>query len=140
MEQEAARDLVRAREDCRGDLMRSRHRLSKLLLRHGHRVLRRAARGPGRTRSGCARQRFALAGRCRWRSTPRYETVLLTTARRDRLDTAIAEMAADSEFTPVVRRLGCLRGVSHADRVRVGRGDRRLAPVHRLHRSARSSG
>jgi len=33
--QEAVRDLVRAREDCRGDLMRARHRLSKLLLRHG---------------------------------------------------------------------------------------------------------
>ena len=35
VEQEAARDLVRAREDCRGDLMRARHRLSKLLLRQG---------------------------------------------------------------------------------------------------------
>ena len=35
VEQEAARDLVRAREDCRGDLMQARHRLSKLLLRHG---------------------------------------------------------------------------------------------------------
>lgn len=35
LEQEAARDLVRAREDCRGDLMRARHRLSKLLLRQG---------------------------------------------------------------------------------------------------------
>ena len=35
VDQEAARDLVRAREDCRGDLMRARHRLSKLLLRHG---------------------------------------------------------------------------------------------------------
>lgn len=34
-----------------------------------------------------------------------------STARRDRLDTAIAAMAADSEFTPIVRRLGCLRGV-----------------------------
>ena len=33
--EEAARDLVRAREDARGDLMRARHRLSKLLLRHG---------------------------------------------------------------------------------------------------------
>ena len=32
---EAARDLVRAREDCRGDLMRERHRLSRLLLRNG---------------------------------------------------------------------------------------------------------
>ena len=32
--------------------------------------------------------------------------------RRDRLDEAIATMAVDSEFTPVVRRLGCLRGIS----------------------------
>src|SRR4029077_20922825 len=36
-EEEALRDLVRAREAVRVDLMRSRHRLSKLLLRHGHR-------------------------------------------------------------------------------------------------------
>ena len=33
--QEAARDLVRAREDARRDLMSARHRLGKLLLRHG---------------------------------------------------------------------------------------------------------
>ena len=32
--EEALRDLVRAREDIRGDLMRARHRMSKLLLRH----------------------------------------------------------------------------------------------------------
>ncbi len=32
--------------------------------------------------------------------------------RRDRLDDAIGAMAADSEFTPVVRRLSCLRGIS----------------------------
>jgi transposase len=41
-----------------------------------------------------------------------YDTVLATLARRDRLDAAIAAMAADSAFTPVVDRLGCLRGVS----------------------------
>lgn len=35
LDQGAARDLVRAREDTRGDLMRARHRLSKLLLRYG---------------------------------------------------------------------------------------------------------
>ncbi len=35
LEQEAPRDLVRAREDFRADLMRSRHRLSRLLLRQG---------------------------------------------------------------------------------------------------------
>jgi transposase len=35
VEQEAARDLVRAREDVRADLTSARHRLSKLLLRQG---------------------------------------------------------------------------------------------------------
>src|SRR5213079_1562591 len=34
-EHEAARDLVRAREDARLDRMRDRHRLSKFCLRHG---------------------------------------------------------------------------------------------------------
>ena len=38
--------------------------------------------------------------------------MLVTKARRDRLDEAIKQMATDSEFTPLVRRLGCLRGVS----------------------------
>ena len=33
-----------------------------------------------------------------------YETVLATKARRDRLDAASGDMAADSEFTPVVQR------------------------------------
>ena len=32
--------------------------------------------------------------------------------RRDRLDAAITDMAGASEFSAVVRRLGCLRGVS----------------------------
>lgn len=41
-----------------------------------------------------------------------YETVLTVTARRDRLDKQITAMAADSEFTPIVHRLGCLRGVA----------------------------
>lgn len=35
VEQQAARDLVWAREDVRGDLMSARYRLSKLLLRQG---------------------------------------------------------------------------------------------------------
>ena len=38
--------------------------------------------------------------------------MLAVNARRGRLDAVIEEMAADSEFTPVVRRLGCLRGIA----------------------------
>jgi len=36
-QEEAARDLLRCREDIRADLLRTRHRLSKFLLRHGRR-------------------------------------------------------------------------------------------------------
>jgi transposase len=48
--EEAARDLVRAREDARADLMRTRHRLSKLLLRQG--LVVEGTAGPRRTPGG----------------------------------------------------------------------------------------
>jgi transposase len=111
--QEAARDLVRAREDARGDLMRARHRLSKLLLRQGIVYSGgKAWTGPHDAwLRGIGRHGFAgPATQITFESD--YEAVLSVKARRDRLDTAIAAMAADSEFTPVVHRLGCLRGVS----------------------------
>jgi transposase len=112
VEQEAARDLVRAREDARGDLMRARHRLSKLLLRQGivysggHAWT--AKHDDWLRRSG-REQLSAPATRLTFESN--YDAVLSVKARRDRLDTAIAEMAADCEFTPLVHRLGCLRGI-----------------------------
>ena len=57
--------------------------------------------------------------------------MMLAGDRRGRLDEAIVEMAADSVFTPVVTRLGCLRGVVHVDRVRVGRRNWGLAATER---------
>jgi transposase len=113
VEQEAARDLVRAREDCRGDLTRARHRLSKLLLRHGL-VWDGTNAWTGAHDTWLRRLRADNGWSAGTRSTfdAGYETVVATRARRDRLDTQIAEMAADSEFTPIVRRLGCLRGIS----------------------------
>jgi transposase len=41
-----------------------------------------------------------------------YAAVPTVQARRDRLDAALATMSADSGFTPMVHRLGCLRGIS----------------------------
>lgn len=107
---EAARDLVRAREDCRGDLMRSRHRLSKLLLRQGI-IWSGGHAWTGAHDAWLRRQRFDDPAR-QLAFESAYESVAMTLARRDRLDAAIGATAADSEFTPVVRRLGCLRGIS----------------------------
>jgi transposase len=112
LEQETARDLVRAREDVRGDLMRARHRLSKLLLRHGI-VYSGGQAWTGAHDIWLRAQAVGLpSAALRLAFDADYEAVLLAVARRDRLDAAIAAMAADSEFTPTVTRLACLRGIS----------------------------
>ncbi|HET6919766.1 MAG TPA: transposase [Jiangellaceae bacterium] len=110
LNQEAARDLVRAREDCRGDLMRARHRLSKLLLRHG--TVYSAGKAWTGSHDAWLRQQRLEMPAAKMAYDAAYDTVLATSARPDRLDEAIEETAADGEFTPLVRRLGCLRGVS----------------------------
>ena len=86
-DQEAARDLVRAREDARGDLMRARHRLSKLLLRQG--IVYSGGKAWTGThdawlRHAGASPRHAPATRLTFESD--YDAVLTVKARRDRLD------------------------------------------------------
>ncbi len=90
--------------------MRTRHRVSKLLLRHGH-VYSGGKAWTGAHSAWLHRIRFDQPG-----TQAAYEADLeavdFAIARRARLDTAITAMAADSEFTPIVRKLCCLRGVS----------------------------
>jgi transposase len=106
--EEAARDLVRAREDVRADLMRARHRLSKLLLRHGL-----LWQGKAWTAEHDRWLRgFRFAGALAVCFDESYGAVLQAKARRDRLDCAIAEIAAAPPYAEVVARLCCLRGVS----------------------------
>ena len=124
VEQEAARDMVRAREDCRGDLMTARHRVSKLLLRQG--IVYYGGRAwTGKHELWLRTQRFDTPG-LQQAYDAAFDAMLTALDRRDRLDREIEALAANSIFTPVVRRLGCLGGVSHADRVRIGRRNRRL--------------
>jgi transposase len=108
--EEAARDLVRAREDARADLMRARHRLSKLLLRQGL-VFEGSAwtQAHGRWLGGVGLE-FDQPG-LRVAFDEAHGAVLAVQARRERLDVAIAELAATPPWAPVVLRLGCLRGV-----------------------------
>ena len=113
--QEGARDLVRSRADARGDLMTARHRLSKMLLRRG--IVYDGARTWTRIHDAWLRRvrrdhvigmgPSALAA-----FDDAYDTVVHTTARRDRLDEAIAGLYHDGELAPTARRLACLRGVS----------------------------
>jgi transposase len=108
-QEEALRDLVRAREAVRIDLMRCRHRLSKLLLRHGIRF----DDGPAWTQ----RHRDWLAQIVlEW---PAAQATLLDCQgaidalchRRDALEREIVGLLPGCPWQVQVGRLRCLRGV-----------------------------
>lgn len=109
-ELEALRDLVRAREDLRGDLMACRHRISKLLLRRGL-----TWEGPG---ASWTKRHLDWLRSVRF-NDPLVEIVFaeylachqVLLARRDRLETLLDEQAAHGSWAPVVARLRCLRGI-----------------------------
>jgi transposase len=108
--EEAARDLVRAREDVRADLMRARLQVRALLLRHQISY----DGGTAWTQAHHAwlrRQRFDLPTlQCAYDAA--LESVLAAEARRDRLDEAITTAADLPQFHATVTRLQCLRGIS----------------------------
>ena len=107
---EAARDLARAREDCREDLMRARNLVSKLLLRKG------VVYGDGKAWTKRHREwlsRVELPDPCERLVLEEYlEGVRSLELRRGRLDAAIAERAKGPDLAPVVSALSCLRGIS----------------------------
>ena len=108
-EEEALRDLVRARDAVRMDLMRSRHRLSKLLLRHGVRF------DDGHAWTDRHRQ---------WLQTvtldwPAAQATLLDARgaidglchRREQLEREIIALLPACPWAVQVARLRCLRGI-----------------------------
>jgi transposase len=108
-EEEALRDLVRAREAVRVDLMRCRHRLSKLLLRRGIRF--------DDGRAWTERHRRWLAGIVL--SWPAAQTALgdaigavdALEHRRGQLEREIIALLPNSPWAVQAGRLRCLRGV-----------------------------
>src|SRR5262245_58811413 len=107
-ELEAARDLVRAREDARLDRMRDRQRLSKFCLRHG-RLLPTSAWTVVR-RKWLGEQLFEHpAEQITFDSY--LHAVDLIDARVEQLEQAIRTAAAQGPWSELVARLRCLRGV-----------------------------
>ncbi|CEH03537.1 Transposase [Propionibacterium freudenreichii] len=107
---EAVRDLVRAREDCRADLMGARHRVSKCCFDTAW-CTRVGRLGPGAHLGWLEGQHFDQAA-TQAAFDEGLDQVISTIRRRDRLDERISQIAADSPWTPIIRRLGCLRGIS----------------------------
>ena len=109
-EEEALRDLVRAREDIRGDLMRARHRLSKLLLRHDVRYDDSASAWTVAHRDWLSKVDLGEAA---------AQATLLDylgaidglVIRRTALERLIDELVPHSPWADPVARLRCLRGI-----------------------------
>jgi transposase len=110
--EEAARDLVRARENARGDLMRARHRVSKLLLRHDL-LWEGSTWTQAHERWLCA-QRFEERG-LQIADEEAVAAMQAVRARREALDAAIAVEAASQPWEAIVGRLCCLRAAEIGD-------------------------
>lgn len=109
-QEEAARDLVRAREDAVADRLRARHRLSKFLLRQG-RVYRETKN------AWCVRHAL-------WLKAQRFEEPALqqtleacvraleeAQARLDTLDQQLQDVAQQEPYRIMVASLRCLKGI-----------------------------
>jgi transposase len=109
VEEEAIRDLVRAREDVRGDLMRSRQRLSKLLLRHG--IVYEDTSSTWTTKHRAWIRSQDLGGGAQATLLDYLGAIDTLEHRRGQLETTIAELVPNSPYANTVARLRCLRGI-----------------------------
>lgn len=108
-DEEAARDLVRVREDGLTDRLRARHRVSKFLLRQG-RIYRETKAW------GVAHRAWLSAQRFEW--TPLQQTFNAyrrtledTEAHLHTLDQQVAELAQQAPYRTPVQYLRCLKGI-----------------------------
>ena len=109
-DEEALRDLVRAREDVRQDLARARHRLSKMLLRRGLRY-DAGSSWTDRHVDWIVRLRFDdLASRI---VVGEYvNAVQQLNQRRKDLEATIEQLLPSAPFAQTAYRLRCFRGLA----------------------------
>jgi transposase len=109
-QEEAARDLLRCREDIRADLLRARHRLSKCLLRHGRRFTATKTAWSKRHTAWLRAQTWPLAA---LEQTHRayLRTVDEAVARLDAVEQDLRALLDLEPLRPRVARLRCFRGI-----------------------------
>lgn len=111
LEEEAARDLLRCREDIRADLLRARHRLSKFLLRHGRRFTGTKSAWTTRHTAWLRAQRWTLPA-----LEQTYQAYLRAVeealARLRAVDHDLRELLTLEPLRGRVERLRCFRGIN----------------------------
>ena len=108
--EEAARDLLRCREDIRADLLRARHRLSKFLLRHGRRFTATKHAWTKRHATWLQAQRWPLPA---LEQTHRAYVRAVDEAveRLQAVDTELRDLLTNEPLRARVERLRCFRGI-----------------------------
>ncbi len=109
-QEEAARDLLRCREDICVDLLRARHRLSKFLLRHGRRFTLTKKAWTKRHAAWLQAQRWPLPA---LEQTHRayVRAVDEAVARLHAVDTELRDLLTIDPLRARVERLRCFRGI-----------------------------
>ena len=109
-QEEAARDLLRCREDIRADLLRARHRLSKFLLRHGRRFTATKKAWTTRHAAWLHAQRWPIAA---LEQTHRayVRAVEEAVGRLHAVDAELRDLLTIEPLRARVERLRCFRGI-----------------------------
>jgi transposase len=109
-QEEAARDLLRCREDLRADLLRARHRLSKFLLRHGRRFTATKKAWTKRHAEWLQAQRWPLAALAQTHRAY-VRAVDEAVARVQAVDAELRDLLTLEPLRARVERLRCFRGI-----------------------------
>lgn len=110
-EQEAVRDLVRARDDVRIDLIAARNRLSKFLIRHGR--LYEGGKRAWTLRFWEWLRALRFERECERLTFEHYiHQVEHQLERRAELDRRLEAVAQTEPYAAAVAKLSCLRGIS----------------------------
>jgi transposase len=129
-QEEAARDLLRCREDIRADLLRARHRLTKLLLRHGRRFTA--------TKKAWTKRHAAWLQAQRWPLPALEQTHRAyvragdeAVGRLQAVDTELRDLLTLAPLQARVARLRCFRGIDDLTALTIAAelGDARRFPT-----------
>jgi transposase len=129
-QEEAARDLLRCREDIRADLLRARHRLSHFLLRHGRRFTLTKRAGTKRHADWLQAQRWH---RPALEQTHRayVRAVEEAVGRLQAVDQELRDLLTIEPLKSRVERLRCFRGIDDLTALTIAAelGDARRFPT-----------
>ena len=132
-QEEAARDLLRCREDIRADLLRARHRLSKFLLRHGRRFT--ATKAWSQRHEAWLRAQTWVLPALEQTHGAYLRTIDEAVARLRAVDEDLRALLNLSPLRARVQRLRCFRGIDDLTALTIAAelGDaRRFATAPRL--------